>query len=134
MKISSKTQYAILAMMHLTSRYSDGKIVSTVEIAEAQKIPFKFLTHVMLNLQEYGLVKSVRGKHGGYRLAKEPSQISLGDVTRAVEGWVVRCDVDIETPAYAKVEALWGEITKSIEERLNSTDLKTFAGTAQGRA
>jgi Rrf2 family protein len=134
MKISSKTQYAILAMTHLASHYDEGKIVSTGEIAEAQKIPFKFLTHVMLNLQEYGLVKAVRGKLGGYKLSREPSQISLGDVTRAVEGSVVRCDVDIETPAYAAVEAIWGGLTKSIEERLNSTDIKMLAAMTKGKA
>jgi Rrf2 family iron-sulfur cluster assembly transcriptional regulator len=133
-KISSKTQYAVLAMMHLATRHGDGKPVPTGEIAEAQKIPFKFLTHVMLNLQEYGLVKALRGKRGGYMLGREPSLISMGDVVRAVEGSVVRCDVDIETPAYAAVEALWGDLTKNIEGRLNSTDIKTMIARAQGRA
>ena len=134
MKISSKTQYAILAMMHLAFRHGDGKLVSAGEIAEAQKIPFKFLTHVMLNMKEHGLVKATRGKYGGYLLAKDPSLISMGDVTRAIEGSVVHCDVDVDTPAYATVEAVYGEITKSIEERLNSTDLKTLAEMANGPA
>ena len=67
-------------------------------------------------------------------LGREPSDISVGDIVRAVEGSIVRCDVDLETPAYSTVEALWGELTKHIEGRLNSTDIKTLTAGAQGRA
>ncbi len=76
MKVSSKTQYAILAMIHLAMKYDAGRPVTAGEIARSQDIPLKFLTQIMLVLQKAGLVTALRGKDGGYLLGRIPSKIS----------------------------------------------------------
>jgi len=61
-------------------------LVRVAELAKAEDLPVKFLEQVMQQLREAGFVESVRGKHGGYRLAKLASQIPIGQIVRLVDG------------------------------------------------
>ena len=83
--LSQKTRYAIRAMQHLADRYGDGP-VQLVEIAEAQKIPAKFLTTILSELGRSGVVESQRGRDGGYWLAAAPEEITYGDLVRLMRG------------------------------------------------
>ncbi len=86
MKRSAKTEYACLAMIQLASRFPSGQPVRIREIAEEHGIPSRFLVQILLQLKGAGLVTSVRGAAGGYRLARPPAEISLGDVVSVIEG------------------------------------------------
>jgi Rrf2 family protein len=83
--LSQKTRYAIRAMQHLADRYRQGP-VQLAEIAEAQKIPPKFLTVILSELSRFGIVDSQRGKDGGYWLAIAPVDITYGDLVRHMRG------------------------------------------------
>ncbi len=83
--LSQKTRYAIRAMQHLADCYGQGP-VQLAEIAEAQKIPPKFLTVILSELSRSGLVASQRGKDGGYWLGVPPIDISYGDLIRIMRG------------------------------------------------
>ena len=83
--LSQKTRYAIRAMQHLADRHGQG-LVPLHEIAEAQKIPEKFLTVILSELVRFGLVDSRRGKDGGYWLALPPVDITYGDLVRVMRG------------------------------------------------
>ena len=83
--LSQKTRYAIRAMQHLADRYRQGP-VQLAEIAEAQKIPPKFLTVILSELARFGIVDSQRGKDGGYWLAIAPVDITYGDLVRHMRG------------------------------------------------
>jgi Rrf2 family protein len=83
--LSQKTRYAIRAMQHLSDKYGQGP-VQLAEIAEAQKIPPKFLTVILSELARSGLVASQRGKDGGYWLGVPPIDISYGDLIRIMRG------------------------------------------------
>ncbi len=85
LQISKKIDYALLAMIHLAS-LPEGTIVSFKEIARVCGLPKDFLGKIMKTLSEGRLVRSVRGAAGGYRLAREPREISFLDVIEAVEG------------------------------------------------
>ena len=85
MGYSQKTVYALRAIFELAKLHNTGPI-SIAIIAEAQSIPPRFLENILLQLKQVGLVESVRGKVGGYMLARSPSAISVGDVLRAAEG------------------------------------------------
>lgn len=85
MAFSQKTVYALRAVFELSMREGAGPIPITL-IAEAQGIPPRFLENILIQLKQAGLVESVRGKDGGYRLAKSPKLLSVGHVLRAVEG------------------------------------------------
>jgi Rrf2 family protein len=83
--LSQKTRYAIRAMQHLADHYGEGP-VQLGAIAEAQKIPAKFLTVILSELSRSGLVESQRGRDGGYWLAIPPIDITYGDLIRHMRG------------------------------------------------
>jgi Rrf2 family protein len=87
-RISAKADYAIRAMLELALAASTPpRLLTCDRIAEAQQIPAKFLSNViMLDLRRAGLVSSVRGAEGGYSLGRAAKTISVADIIRAVDG------------------------------------------------
>nr|WP_295237874.1 Rrf2 family transcriptional regulator [Veillonella sp.] len=84
MKISTKGRYALRVLVDLAEN-GKKKNVSIREIAERQRISDKYLEGIVARLSAAGYVKSVRGKYGGYRLAKEPKDYTVYDILRAAE-------------------------------------------------
>jgi len=85
LRISQRGLYALKALIHLAERWSSG-IVSTREIAEREGIPEKFLEAILLALKNARIVKSRRGREGGYELRRPPAEIVVGDVVRLLDG------------------------------------------------
>jgi Rrf2 family transcriptional regulator, cysteine metabolism repressor len=85
MKISSRCEYGLRAMVYLAARYGTVPVPLT-EMARAEEMPAAFLERILARLREGGLVATTRGAGGGYRLAREASAISVGDVVTAIEG------------------------------------------------
>ena len=83
--LSQRTRYTIRALLHLADRYGEGP-VQLSEIAERQNIPAKFLTVMLSNMRRAGLVETMRGREGGYWLAKPPQQVSYGEIVRLTRG------------------------------------------------
>ena len=77
MKISAKTEYACLALKELALHWPKEAPLPMQTIAKKQRIPMKFLTQILLQLKQQGLVESSRGKEGGYLLSKAPKEIVL---------------------------------------------------------
>ena len=87
MDISARTEYAVRAMLALAQAQADGAGPLSVEtLALRQDLPRKFLEAIVADLRGAGLVVSTRGARGGYTLARAASEVSLGDVFRAVDG------------------------------------------------
>src|SRR2546425_3244233 len=85
MKLSTKGEYGLLAIVDLALHSNQGPVQS-FQIADRQHIPKQYLDQLMLILKKAGLVESSRGRQGGYQLAKPPSEISLLDIVTALEG------------------------------------------------
>jgi Rrf2 family protein len=85
MKLTSRSEYALLALIHL-ARQETENYVSVDSIAQAQGIPPKFLEQILLALKRAHFLRSTKGQHGGYLLAKSPKQISLAEVIRLFDG------------------------------------------------
>lgn len=85
MQISARSDYALRALI-ATAGFSDGGPVSATKLAEAQAIPLGFLHDIMSDLRRAGLLTSQRGTDGGYTLARPPTEITVGDVLRAING------------------------------------------------
>ena len=83
--LSQRTRYTIRALLHLADRYGEGP-VHLGEIAEAQNIPAKFLTVMLSSMRRAGVVETMRGREGGYWLARPPQQISYGEIVRLTRG------------------------------------------------
>lgn len=85
MKLSKKGDYGLRAMLELAKNYSLGYI-QMKDIAQKERIPLKFLEQILLNLKNAGFLASKMGVGGGYRLARPPAEITLGEVIRILEG------------------------------------------------
>ena len=94
MHLTARTEYAALAAVELVRQAADGGPVGLRAICEAQTVPARFLVQILLELKRAGIVASVRGAAGGYRLARPAESITLQDIRIAVEG-------PAETPAAA---------------------------------
>ena len=85
MKLSTKSEYACLALIYLTEHYGQG-LIKVESISHRKNIPKKFLEQILLTLKRSGFLKSRRGSKGGYTLAKDPSRISLAEIIRLMDG------------------------------------------------
>ncbi|MBG86481.1 MAG: transcriptional regulator, BadM/Rrf2 family protein [Verrucomicrobiales bacterium] len=95
MKLTVKSDYATRAVLGLAAAYGSGKAVRVDELAKRNGVSKNYLVQILIELKARGIVKSLRGKDGGYLLAKRPSEISFGEVIRIVHGEVY------DTPALA---------------------------------
>jgi len=85
MKLSTRSEYACLALIDLSENYNKG-LVKIEEISKRKKIPKKYLEQILLILKRGGYLRSKRGKSGGYKLAKSPSEISIAEIIRLMDG------------------------------------------------
>jgi len=124
MKISSKTQYGLRAMIFLSKRKK--KFTSLKEISQKEKIPFNYLEKIMGRLEKRGLIKSKKGFRGGYCLAKNPKEIKIGRIIEALEGKpkLVNCLFKF-CPRSKKCSAknFWTKLKKVIDSTLESINL-----------
>jgi Rrf2 family protein len=85
-ELSSKNEYAILALIELAARYQSGEPLQIRQISAQQQIPDRYLEQLLAALRRGGLVRSQRGAKGGYVLAREPWKINLLEVMDCLEG------------------------------------------------
>ena len=85
MKISARCKYALQAVLEM-SKAPAGTVLKVADIAAKPHIPAEYLVQVLILLKTAGIVESIRGKMGGYRLSRSPARITVADVVEAVEG------------------------------------------------
>lgn len=85
MKVSTKSTYAIRALMHV-ARQEEGKPITLGSIAQTQSIPLPYLAQIFSKLRRAGLVEAVHGPQGGYKLTRSPYDITLAHIISSLEG------------------------------------------------
>ena len=126
MKLSTKGRYGLRAMIDLALNSEDGNAVSIQSVSERQNISESYLEQLVRKLRTEGLVISVRGAGGGYELARPASQISVGDVLRALEGSIraVSCrgedESSCEQADLCVTKIVWDRVNKAIEEAVDT--------------
>lgn len=132
-QISQKSRYALRALLQM-ALLGTRQPVAGSKLAASQKIPSRFLEVILNELRQGGFVRSIRGKHGGYILAKSPHQITVGQIIRFLES------ASRKTPAGSVVtEGLHSEnwlmeqINSSISQVLDSATLEDMAAEEQKR-
>ncbi|MBR90141.1 MAG: transcriptional regulator, BadM/Rrf2 family protein [Verrucomicrobiales bacterium] len=110
MKLSVKSDYAVRAILELATRAEGGRAHRVEDLATAVGTSANYLVQILLNLKGAGLVQSVRGKQGGYRLSKAPDEISLGAVLRAVEGEVFDAPALSDANCPPALREAWGQL------------------------
>lgn len=134
MKVSTRGEYGVRAMVALAHHYGDGPM-SIVEIARVSSIPPAYLEQLIAPLRRASLVQSKRGARGGYVLARGPEEIRIGDVYRVMEGPVAPMDCvsedlsDQTCPLIDGCETrpVWLKVRNSIVDALDSTTLADLA-------
>ncbi|MGI5891459.1 MAG: RrF2 family transcriptional regulator [Bacillota bacterium] len=129
MNISTKGRYGLRAILDLAENYRD-KPIAISAISMRQNISEGYLEQLMIPMRKYGLVKSIRGAKGGYILARDPKDILVGEVFRALEGplHIASCASEISLESCAREEdcaskKLWHDLQKAINGVLNSYTL-----------
>ena len=139
MKISSRGEYGVRAMVALAHHYGSGPMC-VAAVARASAVPPAYLEQLIGPLRKAGLHESKRGAQGGYQLSRPPASIRVGDVYRVMEGPVAPMDCVSEDPADqtcpliegCETRPVWLKVRDSIVEALDSTTLADLMD--QGRA
>ena len=136
MQISNKCYYALRAVFELARRYRDQRPIKIANIASAQSIPKRFLEVILNELRQGGFVESRRGVDGGYLLARDPHEISVGEIIRFVDGNLApvdcvstsggetSCDLNFNCPYYD----FWGRVSEKMDEIYHGTSLMDIIG------
>ena len=128
MKLSTKGRYGVRLMLDLALHNGEGPVLLK-DIARRQGISEKYLWNLINPLKTVGFVKSIRGAHGGYKLAKNPAEISLRDIMQVLEGPL--CLVDcVEDPSACErspsciTRDVWCEASQNFLKTLEAMTLE----------
>ena len=124
MRLSVKTDYAARAVLSLASLPREGSARKVEELAETVGTSANYLVQILIELKSAGLVDSVRGKHGGYRLSKAPEEITLGMVWRASEGTILDVPAIADDDCSPGLRKAWESVSASLTE---TAEQMTFA-------
>jgi len=109
------------------ARHHDGQTLTRLdELAQREAVSANFLVQILHDLKREGIIKSKRGKEGGYLLAREPKDISLFDITQAVDPCLLRLNIANEGESGGTVQDIWGQATKALNDELKSITLDTL--------
>ena len=130
MHVSARSDYAVRALVELAA--AGGQPIKREQLAMAQHIPINFLSNILLQLRTAGLVRTHRGAEGGYLLTRRPTQISIADVIRAVDGPLA--NVRGEAPeaveyggTAAPLREVWVAVRASLRNVLEQVTLQDVA-------
>jgi Rrf2 family protein len=112
MKISAREEYACSAVLELALNYDTEAPVRVQDIAQRQSIPMKFLFQIMQILKRLDIVRSRRGTEGGFTLTRPPSQITVGDVIKAMSGPYVQ--LSSEGNGISPFKSIWEDVDRAI--------------------
>ena len=147
MRMSTRGRFGLRALLHLAENI-DGAPVSVSVLAREMGVSADYLMQLFVKLRRAGLVKSVRGPRGGFRLSRAPAKITVGDIVRAVEGPVgvtpcitpescyggrERHRLELYCPKRDRCAArlVWQKLSAEIEQFLDNTDLRQVLKEAQ---
>ncbi|MBN1179375.1 MAG: Rrf2 family transcriptional regulator [Anaerolineae bacterium] len=136
MKLSTKGRYAVRAMIDLAIHAEEGP-VARADISCRQDISADYMARLFINLQDAGLVRGIKGPGGGYMLMRSPSEISVGDIVRAVEGPIalVSCvepggERACEYADRCVTRQIWQRASEAIADVLNGITLEELSAQA----
>ncbi len=125
MKISTKTDYACRALLELSFHWPNTKPLQVSEIARRQKISMKFLIHVLIQLKNLGYVDSIRGKMGGYVLARPPQDINFAKVIQDFGDFLTPPTSQADQEKNV-IEGVWEEIDRGLKEIMEGINFESI--------
>lgn len=130
MIISTKCQYALRAVYEI-ARSEPGVVVTIGDVAKAQHVPQRYLEGIMNQLRKGEVLEAQRGRHGGYRLARTPREITVGDVVRVIDGPIraVTCVEETKATDCPMRESCvflptWHRVQNAIDQAMDSSNFE----------
>jgi FeS assembly SUF system regulator len=129
LRITKLTDYAVVVLASMVGTIDRDDVLAARDVAEKTGIPQPTVSKVLKQLARAGLVTSARGKHGGYRLARQPKQISVAEIINAVEGPIALTECSTEATSTCELEgscpmeANWVRINVAIRRALEEITL-----------
>ncbi len=128
MRISARIDYACRAMLELSLYWPNNVPLQINTIAQNQQIPMKFLTQILLSLKRNGYVQSVRGKRGGYLLAKAPQKIRLSELVENLGGiGFSAAENNHRGNKDHTMDLIWNEIDKTVLKIMADINFETIS-------
>src|SRR5687767_2116248 len=138
-RVSTRGDYASRALLSLALRGEDSGPTSVRDIADRTGLPQPYLEQILLALKGAGLVRSKRGVGGGYVLARDPSEITLGQIVSAVDGPIVAGDFGephqngaCDHEGQCVLLSVWNEVGGHMRHHLDSFTLADMVARARG--
>jgi Rrf2 family transcriptional regulator, cysteine metabolism repressor len=140
MKVSTRGEYGVRAMVALAHHYGVGPM-SITAVAKESSVPYAYLEQLIVPLRKAGLVESKRGAQGGYQLTRPPEEVRVGDVYRVMEGPVAPMDCVSENEADqtcplidgCETRPVWLKVRDSIAATLDSMTLADLVSQSKTR-
>jgi len=139
-KVSTRGDYASRALLSLALQADASKPTSVRDIAERTALPQPYLEQILLALKGAGIVRSKRGVGGGYILARDPDQITLGEIVSAVDGPISVGDFGephqdgaCDHEGQCVLLAVWSGISSKMRAHLDSFTLADIAAMSRGQ-
>ena len=132
MRVSSKGDYGIRALIELAHHYGEPRPMQSSEIASRQRVPESYLEQLLTTLRRAGFIRSVRGPQGGHALIRDPREIRVAEVIEALEGPVVPMECLDEGSNCARnggcaQTQMWSDVRDAVLGVLNSVSIADLA-------
>ncbi len=132
MKVSTKGDYGIRALIELAHHYGESKPTQSAEIAARQGVPESYLEQLLTTLRRAGFIRSVRGPQGGHALIRDPGTVPVSEVVAALEGSILPIDCLDESSACSKgggcaQREMWQAVREAILGILENTTIADLA-------
>ncbi len=132
MKISTKGDYGIRALIELAHHYGEPKPMQSGQIAARQHVPESYLEQLLTTLRRAGFIRSVRGPQGGHALIRDPKTVPVSEVIEALEGPILPIDCLDESSPCSKgggcaQRDMWQAVREAILSVLNNTTVADLA-------
>lgn len=124
MKLSVKSDYAARAVLALARQYHTGAALRVETIARAQGIPANYLVQILIELKAQQIVRSLRGKVGGYLLARPPASITMGDILRCIHGDVFDSTALHDSNCAAELRDAWKRLQLAMNETADAINFQ----------
>ncbi len=134
MKLSVRSDYAARAVLGLARHYPSGLAVRVEALATEQGVPANYLLQILTDLKAQGIVRSVRGKVGGYLLGRPPAEISLGDVLRAVYGTIFDTPALTDPACAPELRSAWQRLRRAVETAAGEITFQQLLDDGTGKA
>jgi Rrf2 family cysteine metabolism transcriptional repressor len=126
-KLSVKSDYAARAVLSLARHYGEEKAMKVDELAKANGVPANYLVQILIDLKSRNIVRSVRGKDGGYLLARPPGEITLGEVLRTVHGPLFDTSALTDAQCPSELREAWKKLQDTVDQAADSINFQNLA-------